>query len=96
MHAQAAADPAWGRQFGIFRAIDIASLDIEAVETQQCGMPAINIGGHVDRYALIGMVLNVAIPELVPDDEAERIGGKLGSLRLWHDRTLLLDVFLPD
>ncbi len=93
VHAHAAADPAGGRQFGIFRAVDIASLDVEAVEAQQRGLLAVDIGRHVDGYTLVDMILDIAIPQLVSDDEGQRIGGKSGSLRLWHVGTLLLDGF---
>jgi hypothetical protein len=53
VHAHAAADMARGRQFGIFRAVDIALLDVEAVKAQQRGLLAVNIGRHIDGYTLI-------------------------------------------
>ena len=93
VHAHAAADPARGRQFGIFRAVDVAFLDVEAVEAQQRGLLAANIGRHVDGYTLVRMILDVAVPQLVSDDEGQGIGGKSGSLRLWHVRALLLEGF---
>ena len=91
MHAEAAADAAGGRQFGVFRAVDVASLDVEAVEPQQHGVLAVNVGRNVDRYTLVDVILDVAIPQLVSDDEGQRLGGKSGSLRLWHAWTLLLE-----
>src|ERR1700731_4173951 len=43
VHAHAASDASGGRQFGILRTIDVAFLDVEAVEAQQGGLPAIDI-----------------------------------------------------
>ena len=80
MHPHAAADPARSGQLGILRAVDIAFLDVEAVEAQQRGLLAVNIGGHVDGDTLVGMILDVGIPQLVSDDEGQRFGGKSGSL----------------
>ena len=57
------------------------------------GLLAANIGRHVDGYALVDMILDVAVPQLVSDDEGQRIGGKCGSLRLWHVGALLLEGF---
>jgi hypothetical protein len=84
MHAHAAADTTRGRQFGVLWAVDIASLDVEAVEPQQSGLLAVDIRHHIDRYALIRWVLDIGVPQLVPNDEGQRIRGKSGSLRLRH------------
>ena len=93
VHAKPAADPARGRQIRVFRAVDVASLEVEAVEAQQRGLLAVHIGGHVDGDTLIRVILDVGIPQLVPDDEGQRLGGKSGSLRLRHVATLLLEGF---
>src|SRR5262245_13611352 len=92
MHAHAAADTVGGRQLRVIRTIDVASLDVEAVEAEQRGFLAANFGRHVDGYTLVHMILDIAIPQLVSDDEGHAIGGKSGSLRLWHARTLRLRV----
>ena len=79
VHAHAAADPARGRQLRVLRSVDVASLEIEAVEPQQRSLLARDIGRHVDGYALVDMILDVAIPQLVPDDEVQGFGGEYGS-----------------
>ena len=56
-------------------------------------MLAANIGRHVDGYSLVHVILDVAVPQLVPDDEGQGIGGKTGSLRLWHVGALLSEGF---
>ena len=53
-----------------------------------------DIGRHVDGYTLIHMILDVAIPQLVSDDEGQGIGGKSDSLRLRHFGALLLEGFV--
>ena len=93
MHAHTAADPSVCAQFGVFRAIDVASFEIEAVEAQQDSLFAVNVGGHLDRHALIGVILDIGIPKLVPDDEGQWFSGKSGSLRLRHLGFLLFEVF---
>src|SRR5215813_5238572 len=80
MHAHAAADTVGGRQLRVIRTIDVASLDVEAIEAEQRGLLAAHFGRHVDGYTLVHMILDVAIPQLVSDDEGHAIGGKSGSL----------------
>ena len=89
VHAHAAADAASGRQFGIFRPVDIASLDVEAVEAQQHGFPAADIGRHVDGHTLVHVILDVAVPQLVSDDEPQGFRRERYPLRVWHVLTLL-------
>ena len=84
MHAHAAADAAGGRQRGVLRTIDVASLEVEAVEAQQDGLLAVDVGRHLDRDSLVRVILDIGIPQLMPNDKGQRIGGKSGSLRLWH------------
>ena len=91
VYAHAAADTVRGCQLGILRSVDVAFLDVEAVEAQQRGLLAANIGRHVDGYTLVRMILDVAVPQLVSDDEGQRIGGKSGSLRVRHLGVLLLE-----
>jgi hypothetical protein len=91
VYADAAANTVRGRQFGIFWAVDVAFLDVEAVEAQQRGLLAANIGRHFDGYTLVRMILDVAVPQLVSDDEGQGIGGKSDSLRVWHVGALLLE-----
>ena len=77
-------------QIGVFRAVDVASLDVEAVEAQQRGLPAVDIRRDVDGDTLVRVILDVAVPQLVPDDEGQRRGGKSGALGcLCHVWTLL-------
>src|SRR6266566_889196 len=71
-------------RFLCIRTVDVAFLDVEAVEAQQGGLLAVDIGRHLDGDTLVRMILDIGIPQLVPDDEGQRIGGKSGSLRLWH------------
>ena len=80
MHAHAPSDTAIGRQLGVFRAVDIASLEIEAVEAQQRGLPAVNVGRDVDGDTLVRMILDVGVPKLVSDDEGQGLRGKSDSL----------------
>src|SRR6185312_4085002 len=89
VYAHAAADTAGGGQFGVFRAVGIAPLDVEAVEPQQHGRFAADIGRNVDGHTLVHVILDVAVPQLVPDDEGQGFGGESGSLRLWYDGALL-------
>jgi hypothetical protein len=77
VHAHAAADAARGCQFGILRPVDIAFLDVEAVEAQQHSAAAADIGCYVDGHTLIDVVLDVAVPQLVPDGEGQGLGGEL-------------------
>src|SRR5690348_11133498 len=71
MHPHATANTAWGRELRIFRTVDIASLEVEAVETQQRSFLAANIGRHVDGDTLVGMILDVGIPQLMSYDEGQ-------------------------
>jgi hypothetical protein len=57
MHPHAAANPVWRRQLGILRSVNVAFLDIEAIEPQQRGFPAADIGRHVDGDTLVRMIL---------------------------------------
>src|SRR5215212_7136604 len=79
MHTHARPDPSGGRQLRIFRPIDVAFLDVEAVETQQRGLLAIDIGRHFDGDALVRMILDIGIPKLVPDNKGQGISGELYS-----------------
>jgi hypothetical protein len=77
-------------EIGIFRAVDVAFLDVEAVEPEQAGFPPVDIGSHDDGDTLVGVILNVAVPEFVFDDERQGIGGKSVPLRgLRHVWTFL-------
>ena len=54
-----------------FRPVYVASLNIEAVEPEQGGVvPALDQNG----YALVRVVLDVAVPELVLDDKRDGSG----------------------
>src|SRR5229473_631732 len=62
----------------------VAFLDVEAVKAQQGGLPAVDIGRHLDGYTLVRMILDIGIPQLVLNDEGQGIGDKSGTLRLRH------------
>ena len=83
--AHAAADAAGGREFGVLWAIDIATLEVEAIEAQQRRLFAIDVGRHVDRDALVRMILHIGVPQLVANGEGQRLGGETDSLRLRHE-----------
>ena len=59
------------------RAINITALDVEAVEAEQRCLFAVYLAGDQNRNALVGVVLKIAVPELVLDDEADRTSLKL-------------------
>ena len=84
MHTHPTTDTAVGAQRGIFRPVDIASFKVEAVEAKQHGLFAADISRHFDGYPLIRMILDIAVPQLVPDDEGQGLGGETGSLGLRH------------
>ena len=91
VHAHAAADAARRCQIGVFRAVDVASLDVEAVEAQQRGLLAADIGRYVDGHTLVHVILDVAVPQLVSDDEGQGFGGESCPWRLRHVWALLLE-----
>jgi len=79
-------------QIGIFRPVDVAFFEVEAVEPQQGCLLAGDIRRHGDRDALVGMILNVAVPQLVFDGERKRTCRKFRPLHcLHHVWTLLIE-----
>src|SRR5262249_54061988 len=74
-------------QVRIFRAVDVASFEVEAVEPQQRRL----LTGDVRHYqycdALIRMILDVAVPQFVADGKGQPTGAE-PLLHLLHRRTL--------
>src|SRR5262245_20991151 len=75
-------------QVRIFRAVDVASFEVEAVEPQQRGLLAGNVRHYQNGDALIRMILNVAVPQFVADGEGQRTGAE-PLLHLFHYQALL-------
>ena len=71
-------------QIGIFRPVDIASFNVKAVEPQQRRLFAVDVRRHDDDHALIRVVLNVAVPQFMPDDERHGPGLEFRLPRCLH------------
>src|SRR6185503_14966810 len=76
-------------QVRILWAVDVASFEVEAVEPQQRRLLAGNVCHHKNRDALIRMILDVAVPQLVADGEGQPTGAEPPLLHLFHCQTLL-------
>src|SRR5262249_43668036 len=76
-------------QVRIFRAVDVASLEVEAVEPQQRCLLAGDVRQYLDCDALIRMILDVAVPQFVAHSQGQRPGADPPLLRLFHRRTSL-------
>jgi hypothetical protein len=77
-------------EIGVFRSVDVASVAVEAVEPQEDRFFPAGFCRHGDRDALVGMILNVAVPQFMPDDERQWCDLEPRPLRcLRHAATLL-------
>src|SRR5215470_1797451 len=79
-------------QVRIFRTVDVASFEVEAVEPQQRCLLAGNIRHHQDCDALIRMILDVAVPQFVADGEGQPTGAESPLLHLFHRQALLSEL----
>jgi len=68
--------------------IHIAALQVETVEPQQRRLFPLDLSGDQNGHALVGVVINVPVPQLVLDDKTHGTSCKCGSTTvLCHGQT---------